>query len=213
MFHFDRRLLQHFDWVMLLMLLLVGGMALINLYSSTYIADTGAASLFYKQLIFFAAGLVLILLIMTLEYERVVKLGYVLYGLVLLLLIYTLLFVKAIAGAQRWIDLGFFNLQPSEPAKLALILVLAACYAKTDVAGGYRLRDLIKPAILTVLPFVLIAKQPDLGYGLDLRHYFRFHDPVHPPAMDNSQHPQQHRSALYFCRLEVSAERISAQAN
>jgi len=65
MFHFDRRLLQHFDWVMLLMLLLVGGMALTNLYSSTYIADTGAASLFYKQLIFFTAGLGLILLILT----------------------------------------------------------------------------------------------------------------------------------------------------
>jgi hypothetical protein len=41
MLHFDRRLLQHFDWVMLLMVLLVGGMALTNLYSSTYIADKG----------------------------------------------------------------------------------------------------------------------------------------------------------------------------
>jgi len=166
MFHFDRRLFEHFDWVMLLMLFLVGGMALTNLYSSTYIVDKGASSIFFKQLIFFAAGLVLILVILTQEYQKVAKLGYVLYGAILLLLVYTLFFVKAIAGSQRWIDLGFFNLQPSEPAKLALILVLASCYANTDVAGGYRLRDLIKPGILTILPFVLIAKQPDLGTAL-----------------------------------------------
>ena len=166
MFHFDRRLLQHFDWVMLLMLLLVGGMALTNLYSSTFVADTGASSIFYKQLIFFGVGLVLILPILTQEYQRIVKLGYALYGIVLLLLLYTLLFVKPILGAQRWIDLGFFNLQPSEPAKLTLILVLASCYANADVAGGYRLRDLVKPVILTALPFVLIMLQPDLGTAL-----------------------------------------------
>jgi rod shape determining protein RodA len=166
MFHFDRRLLQHFDWVMLLMVLLVGAMALTNLYSSTYIVDRGASSIFYKQLTFFLAGLVIILVILTQDYQRIAKLGYALYGVILLLLTYTLVFVKAIAGSQRWIDLGFFNLQPSEPAKLALILVLASCYAKTDVAGGYRLRDLIKPGILVILPFVLIAKQPDLGTAL-----------------------------------------------
>lgn len=151
---------------MLLMLLLVGGMALTNLYSSTFVADTGASSIFYKQLIFFGVGLGLILPILTQEYQRIVKLGYALYGIVLLLLLYTLLFVKPILGAQRWIDLGFFNLQPSEPAKLALILVLASSYATTDVAGGYRLRDLVKPVILTALPFVLIMLQPDLGTAL-----------------------------------------------
>jgi rod shape determining protein RodA len=166
MFHFDRRLLQHFDWVMLLMVLLVGGMALINLYSSTHIPDRGASSLFYKQLFFFGAGLIVILAVLTQEYQKVAKLGYVLYGVILLLLGYTLVFVKAISGSQRWIDLGFFNLQPSEPAKLALILVLASCYASLDAPNGYRLRDLIKPGLLVACPFVLIAKQPDLGTAL-----------------------------------------------
>jgi rod shape determining protein RodA len=166
MLHFDRRLLEHFDWVMLLMLLLVGGMALINLFSSTHIVESGASSIFYKQMIFFAAGMVLIMVILTQDYQRIIKLGYAFYGAILLLLLYTMLFVKPILGAQRWIDLGFFNLQPSEPAKLALILVLASCYATTDVTDGYRLRDLIKPGVLVALPFVLIAKQPDLGTAL-----------------------------------------------
>ena len=166
MFRFDRQLLQHFDWVMLLMLLLVGGMSLTNLYSSTHITGAGASSIFLKQLLFFGAGLVMILVIGFLDYHKIAKSGYILYLLILPLLLYTLLFVKSIAGAQRWIDLGFFNLQPSEPAKLALILVLASCYANTDVVGGYRLRDLIKPVILTALPFVLIMLQPDLGTAL-----------------------------------------------
>ena len=166
MFRFDRQLLQHFDWVMLLMLLLVGGMSLTNLYSSTHITGAGASSIFLKQLLFFGAGLVMILVIGFLDYHKIAKTGYILYIIILPLLLYTLLFVKSIAGAQRWIDLGFFNLQPSEPAKLALILVLASCYANTDVVGGYRLRDLIKPVILTALPFVLIMLQPDLGTAL-----------------------------------------------
>ena len=166
MFHFDRRLLQHFDWVMLLMILLVGGMALTNLYSSTHIPDRGASSVFFKQLIFFSFGLVIILAILSQEYQRIVKFGYVLYGIILLLLVYTLLFTKAISGSQRWIDLGVFNLQPSEPAKLVLILVLASCYSNLDVPDGYRLRDLIRPGLLVICPFVLIAKQPDLGTAL-----------------------------------------------
>ncbi|WP_310601035.1 rod shape-determining protein RodA [Desulfobulbus sp.] len=166
MFHFDRRLLQHFDWVMLLMVLLVGGMALINLYSSTHIPDRGASSVFFKQLLFFCTGLLIMMVILSQEYQKVAKFGYVLYGIILLLLVYTLMFTKAIAGSQRWIDLGFFNLQPSEPAKLALILVLASCYSNLDVPNGYRLRDLIRPGLLVACPFVLIAKQPDLGTAL-----------------------------------------------
>ncbi len=166
MFRFDRQLLQHFDWVMLLMLVLVCGMALTNLYSSTHIPGVGASSIFYKQCVFSGAGLVLILLLVSQDYQRIAKLGYALYVIILGLLVYTLLFVKAISGSQRWIDLGFFNLQPSEPTKLVLILVLASCYANTNAVGGYRLRDLIKPIILTALPFVLIALQPDLGTAL-----------------------------------------------
>lgn len=166
MYQFDRRLLQHFDWVMLLMLVLVCGMALTNLYSSTYITDSGPSSIFYKQGLFFSVGLCMIVVLAAVDYHRIAKLGYALYVVVLLLLTYTLFFVKAIAGSQRWIDLGFFNLQPSEPTKLVLILVLASCYAGTNVPGGYRLRDLIKPVILTALPFVLIMLQPDLGTAL-----------------------------------------------
>ena len=163
-----RQYLKHFDWVMLLLLVLISAMALTNLYSASLTSgEAGAASLFYKQLFFFTVGLGAICVIHLFEYQFIAKLGWILYVLVLLLLVYTRLFVDSIAGSQRWIDLGFFNLQPSEPAKLILILVLTSYYAKGAVVlGGYRLRDLIVPITLTILPFVLIFIQPDLGTAL-----------------------------------------------
>ncbi len=168
MLRFDRRLIHHFDWVMLLMLILVSGMAMANLYSSTFNGEAGVSPIFYKQLYLFMAGMVIILLCISIDYQEFNTLGLIFYVGVILLLMYTNLFVSSVAGTQRWINLGFFRLQPSEPAKLILVLVLASCYAKNEVQGGYRLLDLIKPVCLTAVPFVLILIQPDLGTALML---------------------------------------------
>lgn len=168
MLRFDRRLIHHFDWVMLLMLLLVAGMALANLYSSTWNGEGAASPVFLKQFYLFCAGLLIILLLMAVDYKEMETLGYIFYAVIILLLLYTNFFVHSVAGTQRWINLGFFRLQPSEPAKLILVLVLASCYSKKEVVGGYRLRDLILPGTLTAVPFVLILIQPDLGTALML---------------------------------------------
>ncbi len=153
---------------MLLLLVLVSAMALANLYSSTYSLEGGVSSIFYKQMYLFVAGLICIFLFISIDYQELASLGYVMYAGVIVLLLYTNFFVDTIAGTQRWINLGFFRLQPSEPAKLVLVLVLACCYARQDVRDGYRLRDLIKPIVLTAIPFVLILIQPDLGTALML---------------------------------------------
>ncbi len=169
MLRFDRRLIHHFDWVMLLMLVLVSAMALTNLYSSTWNGTGTVSSLLLKQAYLFGAGLVMIFALMAIDYGELATFGYILYIGIVLLLLYTNFFVHTtINGSQRWINLGFFRLQPSEPAKLVLVLVLAACYSRKEVEGGYRLRDLIMPAVLTAVPFVLILIQPDLGTALML---------------------------------------------
>ncbi|NLZ18346.1 MAG: rod shape-determining protein RodA [Desulfobulbaceae bacterium] len=164
----DRQLFKHLDWVMLLLLLVISALALVNLYSSSHAGeDLGASSLFYKQFFFFGVGLGVILVLQLFEYQRIAKTGWILYVMVLLLLVYTWFFVESVSGAQRWIDLGLFNLQPSEPAKLVLILVLTCCYASGPVvSGGYRLQDMVKPIALTIIPFGLILIQPDLGTAL-----------------------------------------------
>lgn len=168
MLRIDRRLIHHFDWVMLLLLTLVVGMALANLLSSTSGGELGITSVFLKQLIVFGGGLVLISLLLSFDYRELKTLGFVGYAVVIVLLIYTDFFVSSIASTQRWINLGFFRLQPSEPAKLILVLVLAASYSSHEAGEGYRLRDLIRPIALTAVPFVLILVQPDLGTALML---------------------------------------------
>lgn len=169
MLHFDRRVLNNFDWVTVLLLSLVSIMALASLFSSTWNGGPGPSPLFFKQLYFFLFGYALILVLLSVDYSELEMLAYVGYGAVCLLLIYTKLFVKAIAGSQRWIDLGFFKLQPSEPTKLVLVLVLASCFARLEAEeDGYSLRHLLRPAILTSVPFLLIVIQPDLGTALML---------------------------------------------
>jgi len=169
MLRFDRRLIHNFDWVMLLMLLLVSAMSLANLFSSTWIGGPDPSPVFYKQLYFFVFGFASILILISVDYQEFEKFGYIGYVGICLVLLYTNFFVHTIAGTQRWINLGFFHLQPSEPAKLILVLVLASCYSRTEIGeAGYRLRDLIKPAVLTGIPFVLILVQPDLGTALML---------------------------------------------
>lgn len=154
---------------MLLMLVLVSVMSLASLFSSTWSGGPNPSPIFFKQLYLFLFGFILILILISVDYNELEKLSYLGYVAICLLLVYTNLFVQTISGTQRWINLGFFHLQPSEPAKLILVLVLASVYSRSDVGGkGYGLLDLIKPGILTAIPFVLILVQPDLGTALML---------------------------------------------
>ena len=166
MIRFDRRLLFNFDWILLLAVLLIAGMSLINLYSSTY-AGVGSG-VFLKQTYFYLLGFVLILAIITLDYRILLAWNYPLYCLIILLLMITFFVGGHIAGTQRWLNLGFFRLQPSEPAKLMLVITLASYYSRKDTGKGFSLKELAVPILLTGLPFCLILIQPDLGTALML---------------------------------------------
>lgn len=69
-------------------------------------------------------------------------------------------------GAQRWIDLGIFVIQPSEIMKIAIILMLAKHFHKFSISQVGKLRFYIPPIIISILPFVLVFLQPDLGTGV-----------------------------------------------
>lgn len=169
MFRFDRRLIHYFDWVMLLLVVMVCAMALANLFSSTWSGGPNPSPVFYKQLYIMLGSVALIGFLISFDYKELETFGFVFYVIILLLLLYTGFFAKTtIAGTQRWIDLGFFRLQPSEPAKLFLVIVLASYFSNREIGDGYGLMDIIKPGILTAIPFVLIMIQPDLGTALML---------------------------------------------
>jgi len=168
MFRFDRRLLLNFDWVFLLTVAFIALMGLTNLYSATHSSHHLGMPLFFKQLYYFLAGFGLILAIISVDYRILLGWNYPLYIGALFLLLFSLLFGRSVANTQRWINLGFFYLQPSEPAKLALVITLASYYYRKDTGKGFSLKELMMPMLLTGLPFLLILKQPDLGTALML---------------------------------------------
>jgi len=167
MIQFDRRLLVNFDWVLLCTLAAVVAMSLANLYSASYTGYYGTPA-YVKQGYYYLMGAVAMAAIISVDYRVFMRINYPLYILLVALLLAALLFGKTTAGTQRWINLGFFKLQPSEPAKLALVITLASYYSRKDTGQGFSIKELIVPGALAGLPFLLIVKQPDLGTALML---------------------------------------------
>lgn len=88
------------------------------------------------------------------------------YGGSLLLLLYVEFFGTVGMGAQRWIDLGFMRLQPSELMKITLVMMLAAYYDWLDIGKTSRPQWLVIPVVLVLVPVALVLKQPDLGTAI-----------------------------------------------
>jgi rod shape determining protein RodA len=164
---FDRRLGRNFDWVMLGLILGLCGIGLITLYSAvTAEMPSPQKIIFYKQLIWFAAGLFIMLVTLLVNYKILDRWAPMIYTLCVLGLVAVVIFGKTIAGSKRWLILGPVSIQPSEIMKIGLIIMLARYYSRNGSTTGFTLRDLILPGIWTFLPFVLIVRQPDLGTAM-----------------------------------------------
>jgi len=162
---FDRRLLLHFDWVLLGTICLVAALGILNLYSSTSTWEMGTP-VYVKQSYWLCIGLVIALAVCTIDYRHLEYLGFIFYAVNLGLLLFVLLFGKTSMGATRWIDLGFFHLQPSEIMKLVIIITLARYFDERGQVHGHTLGDLKIPFLLLGAPALLIMKQPDLGTAM-----------------------------------------------
>ena len=160
----DRRLVQNFDWGLLAIVVAIATIGLLTLYSAVTADASGPQTiLFYKQLIWFSAGLIAMVVSFSFNYKLLDRWAYFLYGGCVLLLIWVLLFGKLVGGSRRWLVLGPISLQPSELAKLAIILALAKYFSKDATTRGYTLKELLRPMVLIGIPFSLIVIQPDLG--------------------------------------------------
>jgi rod shape determining protein RodA len=163
---FDRRLLTHFDWPLLLLVVITALFGIINLYSATSASASPAVPIFVKQTYWLGGGLLLAGSICAFDYRHLEPLGFIFYAMNLLLLVAVLLMGKTSMGATRWIDLGLFNLQPSEIMKIVIIIALACYFSRQDYLLGYNLKDLATPFFLLGGPALLIMKQPDLGTAM-----------------------------------------------
>jgi rod shape determining protein RodA len=100
------------------------------------------------------------------NYHVLERFAYPLYFVSIALLVLVLVTGKVASGSQRWLHLGPITLQPSEPAKIAVILLLAQFFSQREGYQEYRLRDLWQPMVLISIPTVLILREPDLGTAL-----------------------------------------------
>jgi rod shape determining protein RodA len=163
---FDRRLIQNFDWTLMIVTLLLAVFGLITLFSAAKAGFDITQAFFFKQVMWYGVGYLIMIASFFISYKRFDQYAYLAYGMCLFLLVAVLLVGKLVAGSKRWLVLGPISFQPSEFAKIAVILVLARYYSRTASIKGMRIRDLFIPMLLTALPFVLIVKQPDLGTGM-----------------------------------------------
>ncbi len=160
----DRRLINSFDWGLLTVTCLICLLGLGLLYSAIMVSEADVRmTVFYKQLLWIGMGLVIMAGMCLFHYRHLDKWGPVVYGLSLVLLICVHLFGKHAGGSTRWLEMGPFNLQPSEPVKIAVIIILARYFAQTARKTGITFNQLLIPAVLTLVPFLLVATQPDLG--------------------------------------------------
>jgi rod shape determining protein RodA len=162
---FDRRLIHNFDWGILLIVMLLGAVGLVTVYSAVT-ADPPPAPqkiLFYKQIIWFSIGLIVMVAAFSFNYRALERWAHPIYIACILLLLGVVVFGKLAGGSRRWLVLGPVHLQPSELIKIAVVLTLAKYYSKDATTRGFTLQELLQPVLLTVLPFSLIVMQPDLG--------------------------------------------------
>ncbi|MGH7823133.1 MAG: rod shape-determining protein RodA [Candidatus Binatia bacterium] len=171
---FNRRLVHHIDWLLLLLVSLIVLMGVATVSSATYSPTHGErlTPLAIRQFIWAGAGAVALLVFLLIDYRKFERHAYLFYVGVLTLLVLVPAIGYIGGGSRRWIHLGFFTLQPSEPAKLALILVLARFFHRDVGRESYRIRDLLWPAVLFAIPAALILSQPDLGTAVVLGFVF-----------------------------------------
>jgi rod shape determining protein RodA len=160
----EARGFDNFDLRYVGLILAILGLGVLSIHSVTHDQQGGIAPYYLKQLIWISLGAAAFLIMWAWDYHSLARLAYPAYALVLLMLLFVLVDGRASKGAQRWIALGPFSFQPSEFAKLVLILVLAHYYSKTPRVGW--LQRVILPGLLMLPGLLLILKQPDLGSGL-----------------------------------------------
>lgn len=165
---FEQRLYRHLDWGLLVAVLLLCGIGLLMIYSTTYDPIRHrVGSQVFTQASAMGLGLVAMMVVLFIDYRTLARNAPIIFGLVALLLLYVLFFGVVAGGSRRWVSLGLFNLQPSEFAKMALALLLAAWFGQEKLSA-MRLGDLAAAAGILAVPFLLIAREPDLGSAVTL---------------------------------------------
>ena len=152
-----------FDFPLFLLALSLWVIGILLVYSATYIHESGPLEGIYKQqIIWVAMSLLIIMAIVSIPGRFFYGFAYILYGLSVLLLVLALAMGVSAKGAERWIIIAGFKLQPSEFAKIGLLIALARHFSEKTISLE-RITSFFMPGLLILIPFLLVLKQPDLG--------------------------------------------------
>jgi rod shape determining protein RodA len=163
---FERRLYYHIDWALVIAVLALCALGVTMIYSTTADPTRNVSRMYITQLYAIVLGIGAMLFMMTLDYRTFTDKSHLIYIGMLAALLYVMFLGQVQMGARRWIPLRFFNLQPSEFAKVGVALVLAKFYGENRGTPSWT--DLAVGGALTSIPLALIAKEPDLGTAVTL---------------------------------------------
>ena len=155
--------IKNFDYILVFCILLLGVISSFSMYSTD-----GGQILFHSQshifkfIIFFP--MMIFLSFFNIKFWHFF--GYIFYFIVLLFLIWASLYGVKASGSQRWINLYFINLQPSELMKIAIILCLAKFYHRVQLEKANSFKNIVIVLTILILPIMLVISQPDLGTSI-----------------------------------------------
>ncbi len=155
-----RLLFADFDWGLLLLVCVLIGIGLANLYSATY--ATAHSAKFNQQLVWMCLGLTSYFVFTFIDYRNWQRWAWIAHIGVIVAILAVRFFFEAVKGSQRWIMIGPLRMQPTELAKLAVVISLARLLHDWDEMES-TLSAMAPKIGLLVLPVLLIAWQPDLG--------------------------------------------------
>ncbi|HXZ12910.1 MAG TPA: rod shape-determining protein RodA [Candidatus Sulfotelmatobacter sp.] len=158
--------IQDFDWTLMAIVCAITGVGVLEIYSSTH-ASASIAGLQWRQLMWVGLGIAGMFIISRIDYHTLLDQAPVFYMVGVASLLLVLAIGHSKFGAKRWVGIGGFNLQVSELMKLIIIIVLARYFSEVRT-DRLTLRDLLKIAVMTLIPVGLILKQPDLGTAMVL---------------------------------------------
>ena len=155
--------IRRLDYWLIFCVLALGIIGTFSMYSSE-----GGEILFYTRSHIIRFGVFFIMMIF-LSFVRIKFwhfIGYIFYFLIVLLLIYASIYGITASGSQRWINLYFINLQPSELMKIAIIVCFAKFYHRLQISNVNNFKNLLIPIMILLVPISLVLTQPDLGTSI-----------------------------------------------
>ena len=155
--------IKNFDYILLFCILLLGLISSLSMYSTD-----GGVVLFHteshiiKFLIFFP--MMIFLSFFNIKFWHFF--AYIFYGIVLIFLIWASVYGVKASGSQRWVNLYFINLQPSELMKIAIIVCLARYYHRLQIDKVNSFKGIFTFIVILIIPIMLVISQPDLGTSI-----------------------------------------------